>query len=72
MAILHREVVDTAEAGRKEGEMVKVLNVQLDTLEKELETSRDEIKHKEAIIRKTETNLELVKEKTSNNLGRDY
>ena len=43
MAILHREVVDTAEAGRKEGEMVKVLNVQLDTLEKELETSRDEI-----------------------------
>ena len=68
MAILQREVVETAEAGRKEGEMVKVLNVQLATLEKELEMSREETKLKEEKGRKAETNLELVKEKIAENI----
>ena len=69
MSILQREVVETAEAGRKEGEMVKVLNIQLATLEKELETSREEIKLKEDKNRQAEINLELVKEKISENIA---
>merc|ERR1740137_454984 len=63
IASFQREVVETAEAGRKEGEKVKLLNVQVDNLEKELTVSKEEVKTKKAIYRAVEIQLELVKDK---------
>ena len=63
IASFQREVVETAEAGRKEGEKVKLLNVQVDNLEKELTVSKEEVEIKKEKYRAVETQLELVKVK---------
>ena len=50
LVFLQRETFETADAGRKEGEMVKLLNIQLDKVGEESLTVKEEFKIKEENI----------------------
>jgi len=65
LAICQKDVVDATNTARKEGEMVKVLDVQLDKVGQELLNAKEEGRVKEGKNRDAERQFEIVKEKVA-------
>ena len=63
LVICQREVVEAANTARKEGKMVKELDVQIDKVGQELQNAKAEVREKEERSKKVESQLEIVKEK---------